>query len=320
MARFGIKLMCELHGPSALVDQAVLAEERGLAFASISDHIHPWLPEHEHSPFVWTVLGAIADRTDRLELITGVTCPYARYEPVIVAQAAATVAVLSGGRFRLGVGAGERLNEHVTGTPFPPVDVRHEALGEAVEAMRRLWDGGFTTYRGNHVTVEDARIYDLPDDPVEIVVAAGGPSALDLAEAYGADGIMATDPEASLVDGWVERGGSRTATWTELPFAWAPTEEAGLDLAWDRLRFSAPGWKVMAELPNPVNFDAALAPVDRATVGEQVPHGPDPAPYVEAVQAYLDAGFEHVAVMPVGDDVEGTLDFWEREVRPALRT
>jgi G6PDH family F420-dependent oxidoreductase len=320
MARFGWKLMCEQRSPRELIDQAIEAEGLGLEFVSISDHFHPWLPEHEHSPFAWSVLGAIAERTSVVQLVTGITCPVGRYEPAIVAQAAATVATMSGGRLTLGVGAGERLNEHVTGRPFPPVEVRHERLGEAIEAMRALWSGEFTSYRGEHVTVEDARVYDLPGTPIPVVVGVSGPASLDLARDHRADGIMATEPEASLIDGWEARGGSRRDTWTEVPFAYASTEQEGLDLVWERMRFTIAGWKVMSELPNPVNFDAAAQPVPREVVGRKVPHGPDPAPYIEAVRSYLDAGFEHLAVMPVGDDVAGTFRFWEQEVRPALET
>jgi G6PDH family F420-dependent oxidoreductase len=318
MARFGLKLMCELRSARELIDQAVEAEARGFDFVSISDHIHPWLPEHEHSPFAWTVLGAVADRTSRLEIATGVTCPMYRYEPVIIAQAAATVATLAEGRFTLALGAGERLNEHVTGRPFPPADLRHDHLLEAVEAMRQLWEGGFSSYRGTHVTVEDARIYELPDEPIPVVLAVSGDASLDLARQVQADGIMAVDPESTLVDGWAERGGSRAATWTEVPFAWAPDEEAGLDFAWDRMRFGSLGWKVMAELPNPVNFDAACAKIPKETIGQQAPHGPDPKAYVETMQEFLTAGFENIAIVPLGDDLAGTLDFWENEVRPQL--
>jgi G6PDH family F420-dependent oxidoreductase len=227
---------------------------------------------------------------------------------------------MSEGRLVLGVGSGERLNEHVTGRPFPPVEVRHRMLGEAIDALRALWAGGFTSYRGEFVTVEDARIYDLPPSPIPVVVGVSGDASLDLAHAHGADGIMAIDADAALIDGWVGRGGARTDTWTEVPFAYAPTEEEGLALAWDRMRFAAAGWKVMAELPNPVNFAAAAAPIPREVIGASVPHGPDPQPYIDAVRSYLDAGFGRIAILPVGDDIEGTFRFWEQEVRPALAT
>jgi G6PDH family F420-dependent oxidoreductase len=317
VTRFGIKLMVELRGPAELVDQAVEAEQRGLDFAAISDHIHPWLGDHEHSPFAWSVLGAIASRTERIGIATGVTCPIIRYHPAIVAQAAATIGTLSDGRFTLALGAGERLNEHVVGQGWPPVYVRHEMLADAVEIIRALHGGGFVTHRGTHLSVEDARVYDVPDEPVPIVLAVSGPQSLDLARDCGADGIMAIDPDEGLVDGWAERGGDRSATWTEVGFAVAPSADEGRALAHERMRFVTPGWKVMAELPNPVNFDAATALVTPEQVGEMVPHGPDPEPYVEAVQEFVDAGFENISFVPIGDDLPAFFDMVE-QVRDRL--
>jgi G6PDH family F420-dependent oxidoreductase len=310
--------MAELRSARELVAHAVAAEEAGFDFVAISDHFHPWLPEHEHSPFAWTVLGAVAQATDALDLATGLTCPIGRYHPAIVAQAAATLGCLTDRQVTLAIGSGERLNEHITGAPFPAVDARHRMLGEAAQIIRALWTGRWTTIRGEHLTVEDARIYDLPERPVELVVGVSGPASLDLAERVGADGIMATDPDAALVDGWADRGGDRSATWTEVPFAWASSDEEGERLAMERFRFGAAGWKVMSELPNPVNFGAACETVRPDDLRGSVPWGPDPAPYVEAVQAYLDAGFTRLSIVPVGDDVEGTLRFWRDEVRPAL--
>ena len=318
MATFGLKLMSELRSARTLVAHARAAEDAGLDFVAISDHYHPWLPEHGHSPFAWSVLGAVAAATTRLDLATGVTCPIGRYHPAIVAQAAATVASMTDRRFTLGVGAGERLNEHVTGARFPSVEERHDMLAEAVDIMRALWTGRWTTMRGRYFCVEDARLFDLPERPIDVVLAVSGPASLDLAHHIGADGIMATEPLASLVDGWSAQGGERARTWTEVPFAWAPTEEEGLRLAHERFRFGVHGWKVMSELPNPVNFAAACSTVRPEDVAAHVPHGPDPRPYIEAVRAFLDAGFERISIVPVGDDLDGMLRFWTDEVQPAL--
>lgn len=318
MTSYGWKLMAELHGPSELVRQAVTAEDAGLSFVAISDHFHPWLPEHEHSPFAWSVLGAVAHATERIGLATGLTCPIGRYHPAIVAQAAATVATMSSGRFTLALGAGERLNEHVTGEPFPAIDRRHEMLAEAIGAIRDLWSGDWVTSRGAWFDVEDARIYDLPDDPIPIVLGVSGAASLELAERAGVDGIMATDADPELTSAWADGGGDPGATWTEVPFAWAETADEGLRLAHERFRFAAGGWKVMAELPNPVNFDAACDHVRPEDLAEQIPHGPDPAPFVDAVQRFRDAGFEHIAIVPVGDP-DATLTFWRDEVAPRLR-
>ena len=317
MTRFGLKLMSELRDARTLVRHAQVAEERGLEFVCISDHIHPWLPEHDHSPFAWTVLGAVAAATD-MEMATGLTCPIGRYHPLVIAHAAATVASMSSKPFTLTIGAGERLNEHVTGDHFPAVDVRHDMLTEAGELMRRVWEGGFHTYRGRHFTAEDARIYDLPETPIRLGVGVSGEQSLGVAKAVGADAIMAVDPDASLVSRWDDLGGDPTATWSEIPLAWAPTEEEGLRLAHERMRFAVPGWKVMAELPNPVNFDAATAHLSPEQVGEAIPHGPDPEPYAETIRQFVDAGFTNLSLIPIGDDVEKTLDFFESEVRPLL--
>jgi G6PDH family F420-dependent oxidoreductase len=274
------------------------------------------LPEHEHSPFAWSVLGAIAERVPTLELSTGVTCPTFRYHPAIVAHVAATVACLSDRPFTLAVGAGERLNEHVTGEQFPAVDVRHDRLAEAITIIKGLWSGQWTTFRGRHLSVEDARIYDLPDRPIGLVVAVSGDESLDLAGRVAADGVMATQPDGDLVDGWCRRGGDASGTWTEIPFAWAPTPEQGRELARERFRFGASGWKVMSELPNPVNFGAATETVRAEDLADSVPSGPDPEPYVDAVRAYQEAGFERISIVPVGDDLPALLKFWADEVLP----
>ncbi len=318
MTHFGLKLMSELRSGSELVAQATAAEDRGFEFVSISDHIHPWLPEHEHSPFAWSVLGGIAAATSSIELITGVTCPTFRYHPVIVAQAAATVAEMSGGRFTLGLGAGERLNEHVTGIEFPAGDLRHAMLREAIELMQELWSGEFVTRRGEYFDADHVKIYEQAGTPVPIVLAVSGDQSLDLAADTGCEGIMAIDPDADLVDGWTQRGGAQAATWTEVPLAWAPTREAGIETA-KRFRFGMQGWEVAAELPNPAYFEAATQFLTDDQIDEAIPNGPDPEPYVTAVQEFIDAGFRRIAVVPVGDDVDATLEFWHDQVLPELR-
>ncbi len=317
MTSFGLKLMSELRSGSELVDHALMAEERGYDFVSISDHVHPWLPEHDHSPFAWSVLGAIASRTERIELVTGVTCPIVRYHPVIIAQAAATVAAMSDGRLTLGLGAGERLNEHVTGLDFPAVDLRHEMLGEAIEMMNQLWLGEFTTIRGKYFDADHVKIYEHLGRPVPIVLAVSGPGGLDMASDLDCAGIMATEPVADLVHGWTERGGASDATWAEVPLAWEPTVDEGLATA-RRFRFGTQGWNVASELMNPAHFEAATQFMTDDQIGEQIPHGPDPAPYIETIRQYHDAGFRKLAVVPVGDDISGTLDFFENQIKPEL--
>jgi G6PDH family F420-dependent oxidoreductase len=317
MPHYGFKLMTELHGPATLLEQARMAEEAGFDFLGISDHIHPWLDSHGHSSFAWSVLGALARETERAELVTMVTCPIVRYHPALVAQMAATIGVMSDGRFRLGVGTGERLNEHVVGNGWPPVDVRHEMLREAIGVLQLLWQGGFRSHRGQYFTVEDARIYDLPAEPVPVFIAASGRESAELAGELG-DGLVAIDADDAIVDAYTKAGGDRSSTWTEVAVSWHADEAEARRIAHERLRFSAQGWKVMAELPNPVNFEAATKPVTEDAIAEAVPCGNDPKRFVEAITEYAAAGFEHIAVLPAGDDTEGFIRFWTDEVRPLL--
>jgi G6PDH family F420-dependent oxidoreductase len=317
MASFGNTLWCEGHGPRELVDIAVRSEEAGFDFAVISDHYHPWLPEQEHSPFAWSVLGAVAHATSRIQLATMVTCPIVRYHPAIIAQAAATVGVMSGGRFTLGLGAGERLNEHVVGAGWPPADVRHEMLDEAIDIMRLLWSGEYVSHRGEHFTVEDARVFDLPDEAIDIFVAAGGPQAAALAAQAG-DGICTTEPLPELIEAYTGAGGDRADTWSQIPVSWHADEAAAVAQAKAQFRFGVPGWKVMAELPNPANFAAATETVRDDDITEMIPCGPDPDQHVEMITKYVDAGFERVALAYVGDDLEGYLQFWTDELQQRL--
>ena len=318
MTRFGYTLYCEGNDPRSLVEQAVAAEEAGFDFLVISDHYHPWLTDQEHSGFAWSILGAVANATSRIKLATMVTCPIIRYHPAIVAQMAATVGVLSDGRFTLGLGAGERLNEHVVGRGWPPVDVRHEMLREAIGIIRKLWGGGYVSHRGPHFTVEDARVFDLPEQPIEIFVAAsGGPSARLAAEA--GDGICATEPDRELVESYLDAGGREDAVWGQVVLSWDATEEGGLETAHKQFRFAAGGWKVQSELPNPINFDAATSNVEPADLAEAIPAGPDASRHAEAADEFLAAGFRNLAVAYPGTDFRGFMRFWADEVRPALR-
>jgi G6PDH family F420-dependent oxidoreductase len=317
MPSYGLKLMTEIHGPGELVRQAVTAEEAGFDFVGISDHFHPWLEDQGHAPSAWTVLGAIAQATERIRLVTMVTCPIKRYHPAVVAQLAATTAVLSDGRFVLGVGTGELLNEHVVGGEWPSIDIRQEQLGEAIEAMQLLFEGGYQSYRGEHVEVVDARLFDLPEQPVPIVVAAGGPQAATLAGEVG-DGLVVIEPESSLLDAFTDAGGDRAMTFGEVGLAWDRDEGAARDAAHRRARFSVLGWKVLPELPNVGGFEDATAHVTPEMVAHGMPCGPDVEAHAEAVRAFVDAGYEHVAMTPLGDDVDGFFRFWQEELRPAL--
>jgi G6PDH family F420-dependent oxidoreductase len=317
MPKFGYTLYCEGNPPKDLVRQAVAAEEAGFDFLVISDHYHPWLTSQSHSAFAWSVLGAVAQATDRIELATMVTCPIMRYHPAIVAQMAATVAVLSDERFTLGLGAGERLNEHVVGRGWPPVDVRHEMLREAAGVIRQLWDGGYVTHRGEHFVVEDARVFDLPRRRIPTYVAAGGKRAAELAADI-ADGVCATEPDERIVSAYLGAGGDPAGTWGQVVLAWADDDETGLADAHAQFRFAAGGWKVQSELPNPANFDAATQTITPEELGEAIPAGPDVDRHAAAVREFADAGFEHIALAYPGSDSDGFMRFWRERLRDAV--
>ncbi|QNG21171.1 TIGR03557 family F420-dependent LLM class oxidoreductase [Rhodococcus triatomae] len=314
--RLGYKLLAEAYGPKEIVAQAVAAEAAGFDFVEVSDHYHPWLYSHGHSGFVWSMLAAIAVRTEQLELATGVTCPTTRIHPAIVAQAAATTAILADGRFTLGVGSGERLNEHVVGGGWPSADIRHEQLTEALEIIRRLWSGGYHSYRGRHLALDDARVFDLPETPPQIVVAAGGARAATLAADHG-DGLFATEPRSELVEAYRQSGGSGPR-YGEVPLAWAPDEDTAVASAHEKFRFGVLGWKVQAELPNPINFEAAASWVRPEDMREAFACGPDVDRHVEVARGFVDAGFDHLALINAGPDVDGFFTFFTEELRPRL--
>jgi G6PDH family F420-dependent oxidoreductase len=313
----GYKLFAEMFSPQELVDQAVRAEQAGFDFVEISDHFHPWLESQGHSGFAWSVLAAAAARTDRIELATGVTCPTIRYHPAIVAQAAATTALLSDGRFVLGLGAGENLNEHVVGRGWPNATTRHTMLREAVEIIRLLWSGGFHSYDGRHLRLEDARVFDLPDQAPLIAVAISGPSSARVAADLG-DAIFAVDAKDSLVQAYRDAGGDGPR-YCEVPLAWAPDEASAVSSAHAKVRFGQTGWTVMSELPNPRNFQAASSFVREEDVRSAVACGPDLERHVEVAQEFVDAGFDRLALMNSGPDVEGFFRFYENELASAVR-
>jgi len=314
--KIGYKLATEGFSPSELIRQAVRAEEVGFDFVEISDHFHPWLEEQGHSGFTWSILGAIAAKTETLELATGVTCPTMRYHPAIIAQAAATMALISDGRFTLGVGSGENLNEHIIGKGWPVVSQRHAMLREALEIIRLLWDGGYQSYEGKFLQLEDARVFDLPSELPAIAVAASGEASISLAAELG-DGLFAVEPDATLVKGFGDKGGNGPI-YGEVALAYASTEDEALAELMAKQRWSVAGWKVMAELPNPVNFDAASATVREDDLRESVAVSPDPAVHLAAIKEFADAGFDHIALLNGGPDPDAFFDFFADQLKPQL--
>ncbi len=315
--QIGYKLASEAFGPNEIIRQAVRAEQVGFDFVEMSDHFHPWLDNQGHSSFTWTVLGAVAARTERIGLVTGVTCPTVRYHPAIIAQAAATLALVSEGRFTLGVGSGERLNEHVVGRGFPAVRVRHEMFREALEIIRLLWAGGYRSYEGKYLQLEDAQVFDLPERLPEIAVAGGGPAAARIAAELG-DALFATEPDADLMARYREVGGTG-AGYAEAPLAWAPDVDSAAKAALSTNRWGLTGWKVMSELPNPVNFEAATTTVREEDMIAQFACGPGVERHVEVVRQFTDAGFDRIVLMNAGPDPDGFLDFFESTLAGRVR-
>jgi coenzyme F420-dependent glucose-6-phosphate dehydrogenase len=311
----GYSLSSEEHGPRALVAQAARAEQAGFSFAGISDHFHPWIDRQGESPFVWGVLGAIAEATERLELITGVTCPTTRVHPAIIAQASATAAALAPGRFSLGVGSGEALNEHILGDRWPPVPQRQDKLEEAIAVIRELWKGDLTTHRGEHFTVENARIYSLPEELPPILVAVAGERSVDLA-ARAADGLVGTAPVADSVERFRAGGGGGKPTYGQVHVCWAESEEEAAETALEWWPNGAISGSHFLELPLPSHFEEAAEMVGRDDIVESVVCGPDPDRHLAAIREYEEAGYDHVYVHQIGPDQEGFFDFYEKSVLP----
>jgi G6PDH family F420-dependent oxidoreductase len=316
MAEIGYTMMCEQTPARQLVRDVATAEEIGFDYAVISDHYFPWLEEMGHSPYAWSVLGAAAQVTERLPLMTYVTCPIMRYHPAVVAQKAATMGELTQGRFALGLGAGENLNEHVIGRGWPSADTRHAMFAEALQIIRDLLEGGYVTRRGEFFNVDSAKLFDRPDDGVPLAIAASGERSLALARQFG-DGLVATDPDAELVRGF---GGQGKPVYGQLPICFDPDRQVAMERAHRLWRWSVAGWKVMAELPAPVNFAAYAQSVRPEDVAATVPCGPDVDAVVQAVRAYTDAGFTHVALVQIGHEHQDTFLRWSaKELLPALR-
>jgi G6PDH family F420-dependent oxidoreductase len=317
MLKLGYKLMTEEHGPSALVRNAQRAEQAGFDFAAISDHFFPWLEEQGHSPFAWPVLGAVANATRRIGLMTSVTCPIMRYHPAIIAQAAATLGVLSNNRFTLGLGAGERLNEHVVGAGWPGRGERHERLSEAVDIIQGLLAGNLTNYRGKYFQLDHARLFDRPEPKPVVAMAAGGTEAARLAGRK-ADALVVTEPRTDLIEAFVTSGGSGPR-YAEVAMCYTERDEDARQTAHHYFRWSVTGWPVQAELPDPEGFAAATKHVLPEALGQLISCGPSLDRHLEAVDRYVQAGYDHIILLQVGPDQDSFFDLFERELAPALR-
>ncbi|WP_040004036.1 LLM class F420-dependent oxidoreductase [Gordonia alkanivorans] len=318
--RFGYTLMTEQAGPKDLVRYAIGAEGAGFDFEVSSDHYFPWLSSQGHAPYAWSVLGAVAHATERVELMTYVTCPTIRYHPAVVAQKAATLQILADGRFTLGLGSGENLNEHVVGAGWPAVTDRQDMLAEAIEIIRKLHTGDLVDFRGEFFQVDAARIWDLPDQPVPIGVAVAGDSGI---ETFGplADHLIAVEPNADLISAWNAQAATGTVDGTgtraigQIPISWGPDRDAAVERAHDQFRWFAGGWDVNADLRTTAGFAAATQYVTPDDVAANIACGPDLDQIVDAVKPFREAGFTDIALVQIGGE---TQDDFLRDAAPEL--
>ncbi|TMD97445.1 MAG: TIGR03557 family F420-dependent LLM class oxidoreductase [Chloroflexi bacterium] len=311
----GYTLSSEERQPEELVKLAQRAESAGFTYALISDHYHPWTDRQGSSPFVWAVLGGIAASTKRLRVGTGVTCPIMRIHPAIVAQASATMGCLMPGRFFLGVGSGESLNEHVVGQTWPPPDMRQDMLEEAVEVLRLLHRGGEQSHHGRFFQVHDARVYNLPEEPVPIYLAAAGQQAAKLAARVG-DGLICSAPSAESVAAFDAGGGAGKPRIGQLTVCWAKTEDEAVRTALELWPISGLGGQFKNELPRPAYLEQAARTVTPDVIKKEIVCGPDAQRHLDGIAEFVKAGFDHVYVHQVGPDQEGFMRFYEREIFP----
>jgi G6PDH family F420-dependent oxidoreductase len=296
----GYTLMTEQSGPRELLRYAVAAEEAGFDFELSSDHFSPWLTEQGHAPNAWVLLGAVAQATSRVELMTFVTCPTMRYHPAVVAQQAATLQLLADGRFTLGLGSGENLNEHVIGEGWPSIDMRHDMLEEAMHIIRELLTGELVTWEGQHFRVDSARLWDVPDAGVQVGVALSGDQGIKRFAPL-ADHLVQAMPDGDVVQGWNDKhpGGSRV--FGQVPICWDPDEQKAVERAHSEFRWFGGGWSVNADLPTPAGFAGATQFVRPEDVASSIACGPDLDKLAESARPFLDAGFTDLAFVQIGD-------------------
>lgn len=316
MVKVGFTLSSEEFGPGDLVRFAQRAEDAGFEFALISDHYHPWMEKQGHSPFVWCVIGGVAQATSRLRLGTGVTCPLIRIHPAVIAQAAATAAMMMEGRFFLGLGAGENLNEHILGDKWPEPHTRLEMLAEAIDVIRLLWQGGTQSHHGRFFTVEQARIFSLPDEPPPIAVAVGGRKVARLAGER-ADALIGVAPKSELLDEFEAAGGKRKPRYGQATVCWAKTEKEGRKIAREHWANAGIPGDISWELKTTELFDT-VSKIVRPDDMSSIVCGPDPEPYLESIAEYAEAGYDHVYLHQIGPDQEGFIRFCEQKILPKM--
>lgn len=317
MVEIGYALSSEEHPPVNLVRNARRAEEVGFSFALISDHFHPWIDQQGHAPFVWSVIGAIANATNRLRLGTGVTSPIMRIHPAIIAQAAATSAALMPGRFFLGLGTGEALNEHITGEQWPIASVRQDRLIEAVDIIRRLWSGKQVSYWGEFFAVENARIYTLPNPLPPIYIAASGEESAKIAAQIG-DGFITTKASSELLQQFEQNGGASKPKIGQVKVCWAETEAEALQTVSTYWPTELVPGTLHSDLPTPAHFEDVVKLIEKKDLGETIVLGPDPKRHIDKIQKFIKMGIDQVYIHQIGPDQEGFFRFYQNEILPVV--
>ncbi len=315
MVKLGYKLSSEDTNPLDLVRYAKMAEEAGFNFAMASDHYHPWVDKQGESPFVWCTLGGVSQSTTKLKVGTAVTCPTIRINPVIIAQAAATTASMLPGRFMLGLGSGENLNEHVLGDPWPPAYVRIEMLEEAVMVIRMLWQGGMQNFEGKYYTVENARIYTLPDELPPIFMAADGEKAAENAGRL-ADGLITPGIRKDLVEIFNKSGGEGKPCYAEASVCWAESRDEAIKTAYDYWPIITNKGGINWELYSPRYFESLAKMLDPEAEITGVTYGNNPQDHIDKINRFIEAGYDHVFIHQLGPHQEGFINFYKNEVLP----
>lgn len=314
--QLGYWLSGEVHTAPDLVRYAQMAEDSGFEWVLVSDHYHPWFDRQGQSPFVWSVLGGIAATTKRLQVATGVACPLFRIHPAVLAQAVATLATMFEGRFALGVGTGENLNEHVMGQGWPPYKVRREMLEEVIDVLRLLWSGGLHSHRGKYYTVDRARIYSLPEQPIPIYMAASGPQSAKMA-ARKADGLITPSISRSLLDVFDQNGGESKPRHAALIIAWGQDPQQALRAAHRMWHLGISG-QLARDLPLPQDIERVAEAVTEEMFARMVVNARDPETYLQKIEEYRQAGYTHLHIWQLGPDLQGFMKLFEQKIGPKL--